>query len=223
MTRTTMAIVSLLLVGLMSVAGFVVASALPEGAQLPIHWGLDGPDQFSDKWAALLLPPVIAGGVSLLLYFLPALEPRQDGLARSQGLYFSSWAAALVIPVMIQLAEVSIALHWGLPLYQLIVGGLGAAFVLMGNQLAKSRRMYMIGIRTPWTLASEEVWIRTHRLGGKLMVAAGAVLILLSLARLPSGMFATLTAVVLASAVGVPIVYSYLLWRQEGRSDPGIR
>ncbi|HMC92889.1 MAG TPA: SdpI family protein, partial [Allosphingosinicella sp.] len=40
---------------------------------------------------------------------------------------------------------------------------IGAMFVLIGNQLGKSRSMYLVGIRTPWTLASEEVWIRTHR------------------------------------------------------------
>jgi uncharacterized membrane protein len=46
-------------------------------------------------------------------------------------------------------------------------------FALIGNLLGKVRRNFWMGIRTPWTLASEEVWIATHRLGARLMVAAG--------------------------------------------------
>ena len=45
--------------------------------------------------------------------------------------------------------------------------------------------MYLVGIRTPWTLASEEVWIRTHRLGGKLMVAGGLLIIVAALLQSP--------------------------------------
>ncbi|MFQ5679162.1 MAG: SdpI family protein [Gemmatimonadota bacterium] len=33
-----------------------------------------------------------------------------------------------------------------------------------------------MGIRTLWTLESEEVWRKTHRLGGRTFVAGGAVM-----------------------------------------------
>jgi uncharacterized membrane protein len=88
-------------------------------------------------------------------------------------------------------------------------------FVLIGNQLGKSRRMYLVGIRTPWTLASEEVWIKTHRLGGKLMVAGGLLIFVSAFVPLPSGLRAGLFAVGIAVMVGVPVVYSYWLWRRE--------
>ena len=91
----------------------------------------------------------------------------------------------------------------------------GLMFVLIGNQLGKSRSMYLVGIRTPWTLASEEVWIKTHRLGGKLMVLGGLLLALFAFLPLPSGLFATLFGGIVAIVVIVPIVYSYLLWRRE--------
>lgn len=59
---------------------------------------------------------------------------------------------------------------------RLMVGGLGAMLAMGGNQLGKSRSMYLIGFRTPWTLASEEVRIKTDRLAGKLMVGGGLVM-----------------------------------------------
>jgi uncharacterized membrane protein len=75
--------------------------------------------------------------------------------------------------------------------------------------------MYLVGIRTPWTLASEEVWIKTHRLGGKLMVAGGLLLMISAFAPVPSGLRGTLFAVGIGVMVGVPVVYSYWLWRRE--------
>jgi uncharacterized membrane protein len=220
MTRKTLALTSLLVAIAMLVAAWLVGSALPADVPLPTHWGLDGePDQFSDKWTALLMPAGLVGGISLLLYFLPALEPRRQGLARSQGLYLWSWAALLVLGAMIQLAVISIALRWSVHGTSFILGGVGLVLALIGNQLGKSRSMYLIGIRTPWTLASEEVWIKTHRLAGKLMVGGGLLMIVAAFLPLPSGLVATLIIGVLVGAVAVPVAYSYLLWRAELRRN----
>jgi uncharacterized membrane protein len=45
--------------------------------------------------------------------------------------------------------------------------------IVIGNPMGKVRRNFFIGIRTPWTLASEAVWYATHRLAARLMVASG--------------------------------------------------
>ena len=216
MTRNALGIASLLLVAAMASASFLVGLGLPDDIRLPIHWDLSGqPDGWAGKWEGLLMPAAITGGMSLLFWFLPALEPRARNFARSQGLYLWGWAALLLLGVAIQLVVLSVALDWGLPANHVIVGALALMFVLIGNQLGKSRSMYMVGLRTPWTLASEEVWIKTHRLAGKLMVLAGLVAIVAALLPLPSGLLATVLGVSIAVAAVVPIVYSYLLWRRE--------
>ena len=216
MSRTMLAIAStLVVITMMGVAG-AVGSSLPADLPLPTHWGLDGrADAFSDKWTALLLPPGLTAAVSLLFYFIPALEPRRQGLERSQGLYLWGWVALLFMGGVLQLALVALALRWAVHAYHLIVAGLGVMLVLIGNQLGKSRSMYLIGLRTPWTLASEEVWIRTHRLAGKLMVGGGGAMIVAAMLPLPSGPLSTVMLAVIAVAAGVPAVYSYLLWRRE--------
>ena len=43
----------------------------------------------------------------------------------------------------------------------------------MGNVLGKVRRNFWMGVRTPWTLASEKVWVATHRLAARLLTAGG--------------------------------------------------
>lgn len=216
MTRGKMAMLAALAVIAMLASGTAVALNSPADLQLPMHWGLDGrADRMGDKWPALLAPGGMTALVSLLFYFLPNLEPRGRNLERSQGLYLWGWAAVLIMCASIQLVVLSAALGWDLRVIHVVVGASGIGFAMIGNQLGKSRRMYMIGIRTPWTLASEEVWIRTHRLGGKLMVAGGVVLFIAALLPLPSGLLGMMLVGVIAVAAGIPIVYSYFDWRRE--------
>lgn len=222
MNRTSMGIASLAMVLVLAAVAWWVGSRLPAGMALPTHFGIDGqPDGYSGKWTALFLPVAMAGGVSLLLWFLPALEPRLSNLERSAGLYYWSWAALLLMSAAIEFVIVSAALHWGLRVEHIVAGAIGAMFVLIGNQLGKSRSMYLVGIRTPWTLASEEVWIRTHRLGGKLMVAGGLLMIVAALLPIPSGLLGAISGASVAVMVCVPIVYSYLLWRRE-KAQPSL-
>lgn len=219
MTRKTVGIASVLVTASMIAAALIAGSMLPETMRLPVHWDLGGEaDSFAGKWTALLAPAGILAGVSLLFYFLPGLEPRREGLQRSQGLYLWGWIAILLLGAVIQFIVLSEAFGWGVPTNHLMIGALGVVLVLIGNQLGKSRSMFLIGIRTPWTLSSEEVWIKTHRLCGKLMVASGLLMLLAAWLPLPSGLLATVAIAAISITAGVPILYSFILWRRE-RAD----
>lgn len=220
MTRNGLGIASALLVAAMAGIGLWVASGLPDDARLPIHWNARGQaDGFADKWTALLLMPGTVAAAALLLYFLPALEPRARGLSRSQGLYLASWAGMLIVLTLAYAGMIAAALGHDVGMTRLMLAGLGLLFLLIGNPLGKSRRMYMVGIRTPWTLASEEVWIKTHRLGGKLMVAAGLFLLLFAAVDPGGAASIAALAIVLAAVVLVPVLYSYYSWRRERQDD----
>jgi uncharacterized membrane protein len=219
MTRKILLILSLLLAAGTAAAGALVASRAPAGLQLPVHWNIAGEaDRYASKWVALMTAPGMTLLIAAFFWFLPKLEPRERDLERSQGLYLSGWAALLIVMVAVETVMLSAALHWGLRAFAIMTAAVGLTFVLIGNQLGKSRRMYLVGIRTPWTLASEEVWIKTHRLGGKLMVAGGLLLLLSAFFPIPSGPRATLFAGGIGVMVGVPVVYSYWLWRREKRA-----
>ena len=220
MTRRALAIASMIVVAAMLAMAVVIGTDLPSDAVLPTHWDIAGDaDDSSGKWQALLMPAGVAAGASLLFYFLPALEPRRQGLERSQGLYLTSWAGLLLVAVTIQLVTVSAALGWDIAAGRIIMGAVGVMLALIGNQLGKSRSMYMVGIRTPWTLASEEVWIKTHRLGGKLLVAAGLLICMMSLVPASLEVRGLVIGVSIGIAVIVPVAYSYLEWRREKRSQ----
>ncbi|MBX3562442.1 MAG: SdpI family protein [Sphingomonas sp.] len=215
MTRKTMGIASAIVVLTMLAAGLWVGLRLPDDALLPVHWNIAGEaDRFAGKWEALLMLPGMTAGVSLLLYFLPALEPKKRGLERSQGLYLASWLGTLFVLGLAYVAILGVALDRPVAVPQLLTGGIGILFLLIGNQLGKSRRMFMVGIRTPWTLANEEVWIRTHRLGGWLMVASGLLLLVLAVTGAPPSITVPVFMAVIALTILVPVTYSFLLWRR---------
>ena len=89
----------------------------------------------------------------------------------------------------------------------------GVVFIVIGNYLPKCKQSYTMGIKLPWTLNDEENWNRTHRLGGKLWVVCGLVVILSMF--LPNKFMVAIFLSVVAVAVFVPTVYSYLLFREK--------
>ena len=93
-----------------------------------------------------------------------------------------------------------------------IMPAMGLLFILIGLFIRKAKRNYFIGIRTPWTLANDVVWKKTHKLGGVLFVIAG-ILTLLSMF-FPDKAFIILMVDILGATI-ISVVYSYLVFRQE--------
>ena len=89
---------------------------------------------------------------------------------------------------------------------------IGLLFAFLGNYFKTIKPNYFIGIKTPWTLENEEVWKKTHIIGGKLWFVGGLLMALTFL--LPNEMqlytFLGITAVITI----VPIVYSYLEFKK---------
>jgi uncharacterized membrane protein len=93
---------------------------------------------------------------------------------------------------------------------RILLAAIGVLFAVIGGALGKLTRNFFAGIRTPWTLASEEVWNRTHRLAAKVFVAAG--LLVAAAAILGLGWWILLSPLFVAPAI--PIVYSYVIYRR---------
>ena len=88
----------------------------------------------------------------------------------------------------------------------------GILLLVIGNYLPKTKQSYTMGIKLPWTLASEENWTRTHRAAGFTWVAAGLLMVVSAFWQLHGP---TVTVVLLVLAVGIPVLYSYLYSRRH--------
>jgi uncharacterized membrane protein len=98
-----------------------------------------------------------------------------------------------------------------------LVGGIFLFFAWKANLLGKVRRNFFIGIRTPWTLASDRVWIATHRLAARTLIVASVVGAALVWARAPLAV----CLVLLMLGLLVPAAWSFRLSKRlEDRSQP---
>jgi len=93
--------------------------------------------------------------------------------------------------------------------------GVGLTFIVLGNYLGRVEPNWFIGIRTPWTLESETVWRKTHRIAAWFFVLGGVIVVASALVPGVETEMAFVATLVLAAAV--PAALSYILWWREQR------
>ena len=185
---------------------------LPE--RMPVHWGLHGQvDRYGSRVEGAFMLPTLMLLIWLLLRFLPRIDPRRENYAKFADTYELLINSFITLLAVMQVALLGTALGWPVSMERVVPGLVGLQFIILGNALPRARPNWWFGIRTPWTLSSDRVWARTHRVGGYLLAAAG--LVLLIAAALPRGWtFALGLAAVLSAGFG-SLVYSYFAWKQE--------
>lgn len=201
----------LLLFALDAAFGLAVRPRLPQ--RVPMHWGADGKvDGWGSPWEAILLPPVIALFAYGLLLLVPLLDPRRASYALF-GETLRVFRTALVAFILgVHAATLMEPLGVPISTDRVVRVLLPLLFVVLGNRLGRLRHNWFFGIRVPWTLESEEVWTRTHRLAGRVWVVAGLVLV--PAAFLPTKAGLAAMGVGFAVATILPIVYSWALFRR---------
>lgn len=202
--------------GLVVLAGFVLAAAmyrvLPD--PMPSHFGVDGrPDDFLPKFWGVFLFPLVMLAVTLLLAVLPRISPRGFEMERFARTWKILRLTMLAFLLFVEILVFESA-RSGRPLSnRVVIGAVGLLFVIVGNFLGKLTRNFFAGIRTPWTLASEEVWYRTHRLAGKLFVAAGLLIAASGFLAFSLPLLIGMIGALAAAAL-IPVVYSYFVYRK---------
>jgi immunity protein, SdpI family len=201
---------------LMLLAMFVIAammwSRVPD--RVPVHWGWAGQvNRMGGRFEGLFVLPLAALGVYVLLLVLPRIDPRRAHYSAFASPYRTIRMLMVAMLFDLQLVIVPRLSRPDVPL----VGGpvlvLAIMVIVLGNFLPKIQSNWFVGVRTPWTLSSEESWRRTHRLAGWLFVIAGVVTIAITLLWPRAGMVVLLTSLMTSAAVSV--VYSYLVWRRD--------
>ncbi len=199
--------------------GIWALPALPE--QVASHWGLSGePDGWSSKRTLVFLLPLIGVGVALLLAVVPRIDPRRASYELHGSTYWTLANATLIVLSGVHGAIIGYNLGWPVSINQVTGFAVGGLFILIGNLMTRMRPNWFMGIRTPWTLSSDTVWRKTHRVGGYAFVLAGVLIVAMAFAR-PAWFAGVLIAAAVTSAI-IPVVYSYIVWRAE-QEDSGSR
>lgn len=208
-----------LIIGMLIAAGWAL-TRLPRGLPVPIHYDISGaPNWWAPAYIALFILPVAAAFLWMLRVIFPRITPRGPNLVKSPVAYGTIWVAATVAMALIQAHTIAAALGHPVNVAIFVTALIGCLFIVTGNVLGKLRWNYVVGIRTPWTLADERVWDKTHRFGGWLFVIGGLVLVTSALLSHYAAPKPFLVLGVIAAIVLMTFVKSYLLWREQQRND----
>ena len=182
---------------------------LPE--MIPSHFNAEGVvDGYLPKDTAIYLPSLLMAGVQLLCIFAMNTDPKRENYAR-QLKSLTLWICP-VLSILLNAFIIMICLGVDVRMEMVTPLMIGVLFVVIGNYLPKVKQNYTMGIKIPWTLNSVENWNKTHRFAGFVFVLMGLWMIAASVLKLN-------LIWVMLPALGctmLPVVYSYLLYRQEG-------
>lgn len=203
------------LIGLMIAFALAVYGRLPE--QVPTHFDLSGePDGWTPRFPGAFLMPLLAAGVYLLLIVLRRIDPRGANYNRFEETWWVFLNVIALLMTALHVLSLGFAIGWPIEMDRAVIVTMGLLFVGLGNYMPRLRSNWWMGIRTPWTLESEEVWRETHRVGGWAFVAAGLLVVVAGLLLEP-GPRAWATGIAFGAAVLVPLVYSYVAYRRLRR------
>ncbi len=189
------------------IVGAAVYSRLPE--TMATHWNLSGePDGWSSRAFAVFGLPGILLAVNLFLPFALKADPKRENMS-DKLVAISLWTIPVVSLLCCGLT-LARGLGYEVRVERWVPVFMGVLFIVIGNYLPKTKQSYTMGIKLPWTLASEENWNRTHRLAGFLWVIGGALFILMSFIGWSMAAFLSIIALMVLA----PMVYSYLLYRK---------
>jgi uncharacterized membrane protein len=209
-------IASAVLIAVMAAVSVWALLKLPD-TPIPAHWALDGrPDVYQRPALVLFLFPGAAAVISLLLAVLPGLMPWRGDLGRSRHAYEAAWLASVALLLIMHLGLVAVAMGVQVDILRLAVIGAGALVAVIGNYLPKTRYNYVMGIRTPWTLADERVWDRTHRFAGICLVVAGGLAVLGGLLAPADVLLVPVVLVPILGAVIASVVFSAVISSRVG-------
>ena len=209
--------IPLLIVAAAFIASAIVYPSLPE--RLPTHWNLRGEiDGWSGRaWGAWMIPAIILLMWGLLRW-LPSIDPRGGNYAKFGGAFEGIMIAVMLFMLGVHAVILGAALGYPVAVERVMPVGMGILFIVIGNLMPRARPNWFVGIRTPWTLSSDRVWEKTHRVGGRLFVVGGLLIALSALGGAAWTQW-VMIAVVTACTV-VAVGYSYFEWKKEKSRSP---
>ena len=182
-------------------------------ARVATHWDINGnPNGYSSGALGGFFLPILSLALLALFLAIPHLDPLKKNYAAFRNEYDGMMVVLLGFMYYIYAISLAANLGYNLNMIQLLSPAFAALFFYLGMLLSKAKQNWFVGIRTPWTLSSEKVWDKTHRMVSLLFKAAGVVALIGIF--LPRAGLAIIVAMAIAIAV-FSFVYSYVLFRKE--------
>jgi len=203
--------VSILVVLVAFMISFFVYDRVPE--MMASHWDTQGRvNGYISRFWGLAIMPLVSLFILLLYAIIPKIDPLRANIASFKK-YFDGFILVLVL-FFFYLHVLTIAwnLQYSFDMTVAIMPAIAVLLFYSGVMMEKSKKNWFIGIRTPWTLSSDRVWEKTHKMGGMLFKIT-AVLTLFGIAF--PGIAVYLLLFPLLATVVFTIVYSYYVYQKR--------
>lgn len=185
---------------------------LPE--DMPMQWGVDGIVNWTaPKFISMLLNLGIIVIIYPILVLSPKLDPKRKGYLYTSKAYWVIINTTVGLLTFVNVFVVFQSLGYDFHIEIFIPILVGTLFIIIGNYMQTVKANWFMGIRTPWTLSSETVWQKTHRLGSKLFIIAGLVFFLTPFLGESHMAYTLVIPAILAGLI--PTIYSYFLYKKE--------
>ncbi|MFH0966695.1 MAG: SdpI family protein [Methanobacteriota archaeon] len=213
----TVLLISICIIVLSLMVGIFLSPSLP--ADLPSHWNLNGDvDGYMPKDLALFFLPILALVIMSLMVILPRYDPDHDRYSEFQSAYDGLILLIVLFLTILYLVTILWALGTHIPMNSLMSVMFGLLFIGIGIFFRSVKKTWFVGIRTPWTLLSEQVWQKTHQIGSWVFISAG--FLCLGGVLYPTYAYLFVLVPILGGVVGL-FIYSYILYSKENTIDSG--
>ncbi|MCD6245198.1 MAG: SdpI family protein [Candidatus Korarchaeota archaeon] len=193
------------------VIGIYLYPQMPE--RMASHWNARGQvDGYIPKFWGLFLIPLTSVGLLLLFIIIPKIDPLKHNIEKFRKYYDIFVLLLIIFLLYIHLLTILWNMGVRFNMAQLLAPAFGILFYYCGILIENARRNWFIGIRTPWTLSSEKVWEKTHKVGGKLFKISG-IIAFVGIFLQDYVLFLILVPVI--STTIYTIVYSYFEYQKE--------
>jgi len=181
------------------------------------HWNINSQvDGYMPKCWGLFLMPAVSAAMFILFLVLPKIEPRKNNLEKFQQ-HFDNFII-IILSFLFYIHALTLLWNLGLrfPMGTFLVPAFGILFFYCGVLVENAKPNWFIGIRTPWTLSSDSVWYKTHKLGGKMFKLVGLLCFLGIAFPVYAFFFVLVPSIFIAIYT---IVYSYVEYKKETPSQ----
>jgi uncharacterized membrane protein len=175
MRKSEIPVLTIILISFLS--GIYLYPQMPE--RMASHWNIEGNvDGYLSKFWGLFLMPLISFGLFLLFAVIPEIDPLKQNIMK----FRKHFDVFVVLVILFLFYLYSLTLFWNLGfrfnMIQVLIPAFCGLFFYVGILVENAKRNWFVGIRTPWTLSSDKVWDKTHKLGGKLFKITAIIVLL---------------------------------------------
>ncbi len=186
--------------------------------QLPLrvasHWNFWGQvDGWMSRDFHTIFFPILLLVMYVAFLIMPSLDPKKERYIEFAGAYRMMRDAIMFVLLGVYATATFYNLNYNLNVGAIVAGSIGLLMIILGNYFGKLKRNWFIGLRTPWTLSSENVWNKTHRLGSRLFIIWGLLVAVAPWLNFSAAMIILLGGIV--AIMASVNIYSYLLFRKE--------